>query len=350
MLASAQATLSSMDRMRRRAGQALDAVGAGPQSTPSDVLLEMPGARLRAYPGGPPAGPAVLLVPAPIKRSYIFDLAPQVSVVARCLRHGLRVFLVEWTDVGPAEDGLGIDDYADRMLRACLDEIRRPPGSGPVLLVGHSLGGTLSAICAARHPALVSGLVLLEAPLTFGPRAGAFAALVASAPPTRRLWAGAGVPGTFLNLASVLAAPRSFVLERYADLGLSTLDPSALRISLQVQRWTLDEFRLPGKLFEDVVEKLYRRDDFFSGRLRVGGADVGPRSLRAPMLNVVNPGSRVIPAESVLPFAQAAGGGPHEVLEYRGEVGVGLQHVGVLVGRQAHRELWPRIMDWIDHV
>jgi poly(3-hydroxyalkanoate) synthetase len=33
----------------------------------------------------------VLTVPAPIKRHYIWDLEPRVSVVARCLAHGLRV-------------------------------------------------------------------------------------------------------------------------------------------------------------------------------------------------------------------------------------------------------------------
>jgi polyhydroxyalkanoate synthase len=39
--------------------------------------------------------------------------------------------------------------------------------------------------------------------------------------------------------------------------------------------------------------------------------------------------------------------GPRVVLEYPGDVGVALQHVGVLVGATAHRELWPRILDHV---
>lgn len=41
-----------------------------------------------------------------------------------------------------------------------------------VLLVGHSLGGFLSLMCAALHPALAKGVVLLDSPLIGGWRAG----------------------------------------------------------------------------------------------------------------------------------------------------------------------------------
>ena len=38
----------------------------------------------------------------------------------------------------------------------------------PVYLVGHSLGGFLSAMCAARHPQLARGVLLLDSPLLGG--------------------------------------------------------------------------------------------------------------------------------------------------------------------------------------
>jgi polyhydroxyalkanoate synthase len=44
-------------------------------------VLREPGLTLKAYSDGARAGPAVLLVPAPIKRAYIWDLAPGASVV-----------------------------------------------------------------------------------------------------------------------------------------------------------------------------------------------------------------------------------------------------------------------------
>lgn len=46
----------------------------------------------------------------------------------------------------------------------------------PAWLVGHSLGGFLSVMCAARHPEVVRGVVMLESPLLGGWKATAVSA------------------------------------------------------------------------------------------------------------------------------------------------------------------------------
>jgi polyhydroxyalkanoate synthase subunit PhaC len=164
----------------------------------------------------------------------------------------------------------------------------------------------------------------------------------------RRLDAGNAVPGSFLNVLSALADPVSFQAARYADLLASLGDRDRLATHLRVERWTLDEFPLPARLFDDVVERLYRRDEFASGTLSVTGRQVGPATVTAPVFTVVNPYSRVIPPESILPFHRAAAGTTKRLLRYRGDVGVAIQHVGVLVGRNAHRHLWPILLGWAD--
>ena len=47
----------------------------------------------------------------------------------------------------------------------------------PAFLVGHSLGGFLSLMCAARHPDLARGVLLLDSPLLGGWRATALGAM-----------------------------------------------------------------------------------------------------------------------------------------------------------------------------
>lgn len=344
---SANITLDLLDEVRCATGLLLDALGSGPRTTPSTVLDVAPGVRLHDYPSASPSGPPVLLVPAPIKRSYIWDIGPGSSVVARCLEHGMRAHLVEWTDPGRAQQRFGLDQYADRLLVECMRVVTELTGVQRVPLIGHSLGGTFCAVCAARHPDLVTAIALLEAPLHFGTDAGAFAPFVSATPAGSSPLAARGVPGSFLDILAAAAAPAEFQLDRWLDLVRSAADPVALASYLRVLRWTFDEFRLPEQLFTDIVERLYRADEFMRGTLVMDGRSVGPATLVVPMLNIVDPRSEVVPPCSIMPFHEAAAGAEKRVVEYHGDTGVNLQHVGVLVGQNAHRHLWPEILGWL---
>jgi polyhydroxyalkanoate synthase len=344
--------LGAVDCARRASGRLLDTVGAGPRTAAGYTVMEpAPGVRVRRPTRVAANGAPVLLVPAPIKRWYIWDLEPEVSVVRRCGAAGTPVFVVEWTDPGPGDHERGLEDYAESLLLACVDAALEQTGEQRLFLVGHSLGGTLAAVFAARHPDRVAGVVLLEAPMHFGADAGAFAPLVAAAPHAGWVRGRApGVSGTWLDIVSSVASPREFQFERLQDLSRSLTHPSRLATHARVERWALDELAVPARLFEDVVERLYRRDELMAGVLPVAGKRVGPACVEAPLLTVVDPRSSVVPPESVLPFHAAAGSRDKRVLQYHGDVGVALQHVGVLVGRQAHEELWPQVLAWIHGV
>ena len=221
---------------------------------------------MRRY-GGPASGPSLLIVPAPIKRPYIRALAPRVNAVRRCLEAGFGVHMAEWTRPEPGAAPRGLEAYAGELVLACAEAIRARGGGDRVALAGHSLGGTLAAIFAARHPDRVAAVVLLESPLRFGPHAGALAPLVAASPPAPAVRAGSpSVPGTFLDVASMSAAPVTFGGERAADLLASLPDPRALETHLRLTRGTLDEFPLPARLFEEIMEWLYRRTASWRGR------------------------------------------------------------------------------------
>jgi polyhydroxyalkanoate synthase subunit PhaC len=342
---SMAALLQHADDWRRERGEQFDRLGLGPVLTPSRVVLELPELRLHGYEGGSPEN-ALLIVPAPVKRAYIWDLCPTASVVRRAQEHGLAIYLIEWTAHDKSE--LGLADYADRLLTACLDTIEQQTGQRRVLLAGHSLGGTLAAIFAALHPERTRGLILLEAPTKFGKDAGAFALPVALTPARAITNALPMVPGSFLDLVSLAAAPGSFILAPGLDALSIASDAEATTLHLRVERWTLDELAMPSRLFEEVVDELYYEDRFFSDRLVIAGRKASPAALHMPLLVVHRPGSLVIPPSSVLPLLDAAPSRRKQSLAYAGDHGVLLQHVGVLVGRTAHARLWPVILGWID--
>ena len=194
----------------------------------------------------------------------------------------------------------------------------------------------------------------MEAPLHFGSHTGRLATLITTptpGPTTGILDAFPnGVPGSLLTLAAAAAAPTEFHLDRWTDLLGCLPDPEALATYLRVLRWTLDEFRQPRQLFLDVVERLYRRDEFFTGTLTLAGRTLGPADLIVPMLTVVDPRSPIVPPSAVLPVHHAVATTDKQILQYRGDTGVVIQHLGVLVGRNAHRLLWPQILDWLQTV
>jgi polyhydroxyalkanoate synthase len=342
--------LEMLDDLRRGAGHMLDALGHGPRTTSSVVTSPTDGVRLHSYPGADPSGPPVLLVPAPIKRSYVFDLDPGCSIVACCVRHGLQPHLVEWADPRPDQQRLGLEDYVAGLLDGCVRTVADRTQGAPVPLVGHSLGGTLAAIYASRYPERVSGVAFLEAPLHFGPDAGELAALLAVPGPLTVSSFPHGVPGSLLTLGAGAAAFTEIQLDRWTDLLSCLADPAALATYLRVLRWTFDEFRQPAQLFVDVVERLYQRDEFARGVLPVAGRTAGPADLVASVLTVVNPHSRIVPPSAILPVHDAIAATDKRVIPYAGDTGVVVQHLGVLVGRNAHRLLWPRILGWLETV
>jgi len=66
-----------------------------------------------------------------------------------------------------------VTDNWPHLLRQLADFVRAHTGAdgAPPWLVGHSLGGILSLMCAAQHPELARGLVLLDSPVLRGWRA-----------------------------------------------------------------------------------------------------------------------------------------------------------------------------------
>lgn len=334
--------LSAMDQWRGMQARTLDLFGFGTHECAFEVVASGPHWRLRHYPGET-AGPALLMVPAPIKRPYIWDLTPAVSTVCFCLDRKFGVHLLEWLPPADGDGSAGIEAYV-RAIATAGAAIATRTATVPFLL-GHSLGGTLAALACAAHPGLARGLVLLGAPLSFEPGSSPFRDMVVAQ--ERRPPSDDAIAGSQLSQSCALLSPGTFLWARWMDGALCLGDPAALDIHIHVERWALDEVALPGRLVHELVEELYREDRFRRGAFTLGGRTLGPADIALPVLAVVNEADEIGPRASVEPFFARMGDADTQVLTHPAEVGVGLQHLAVLAGRQAHAEIWPRIADWI---
>jgi len=333
------------DILRRAHAKAIDAFGLCPKERPYRVIASEAYWRLRDY-AGKAASPALLIVAAPIKRPYVWDIAPPVSAIGRFLQEGFHVYLIDWTPEADGMPNCGLDEHC-KAISECVAIITSQAGGKRPCLAGHSLGGTLAGIFGALDPASIQGLVLLAAPLCFEPGTSRFRdALVALLPPD--MPEAGPFPGSLLSYIAALAAPSTFIWSRLLDAALSIPDSEALEIHALVERWSLDEVALPGKLVHEIMQWLFRENRFCRGNLQVCGTAVGPSNLSVPTLAVVNTADEIAPMTSIKPCIDAAPVTDVRIIKYPGETGVGLQHLGILVGRQAHARVWPEIIGWLN--
>jgi polyhydroxyalkanoate synthase len=329
--------------MRRAQGDVLSALGLGPDECPYRIIASGAHWRLRDY-AHDAVSPSLIIVAAPIKRPYIWDLTPSVSAIRYCLDQGLGVHLLEWLPASRDTGNNGLDEYASAIF-ACIATISQRSAGATPFVIGHSLGGTLAALASAAAPESVRGLMLLGAPLCFKPGESRFRDSLVSLIP--RTSSGEDpVPGSLLSQMSVLASPGTFIWSRFQDAALSAADREAMDIHARVERWALDEAALPGRLVREMIEQLYSENSFFLGTLRIACRRVGPFSLSTPTLAVVNMIDEVTPLASVKPVIDAMPTRDTRIIEYPGEPGVCLQHLGILVGRQARAAVWPEIISW----
>ncbi|ARU05304.1 alpha/beta hydrolase [Comamonas serinivorans] len=117
-------------------------------------------------------------------------------------------------------------------LQALVHQVHAQTGQKPYL-VGHSLGGILSLMCAARHPEQVRGVVLLDSPVVTGWRAGALR-MVKRSPLLRRrfmpsavsqrrrtAWASRDEASTHFAAKRLFARWHPEVLRDYVEAGLA---------------------------------------------------------------------------------------------------------------------------------
>src|SRR5262245_45524746 len=90
-----RASFATVDVLRRALGHALGTFGLDPDECPYRIFGVGPHWRLRDY-GGHDRSLSLLIVAAPIKRAYIWDLAPSVSAIRYCMQAGFHVHLLEW--------------------------------------------------------------------------------------------------------------------------------------------------------------------------------------------------------------------------------------------------------------
>ncbi|WP_018911886.1 alpha/beta fold hydrolase [Thiomonas sp. FB-6] len=310
-------------------------------ATAHGTRLELRTLRLCDY-SAPRAGGLPTLVVAPYAghTSMIADYHEGQSLMQTLRDGGVHhLLLTDWHSATPDMKDFDVDQYLAELL-ACVDDL-----GGEVCLVGLCQGGWLSAMLAARYPAKVRALVLAGSPIDTHAGHGRLLRMVRESPMSfyQELVASGGglMPGRYMLAGWKNMHPEQHYVQEHIDLYEHIDDPAWLRKAEDFDRWYENPLDLPGRWYLQVIEHLFKRNEFAHGRFVGLGRRLLLEQVRCPVYLLAGESDDITPKEQV--FAAEHLMRPAEV--HKRVVPGG--HVGLFMGARTLREAWPAIATWL---
>jgi polyhydroxyalkanoate synthase subunit PhaC len=283
----------------------------------------------------------LLIVPSLINRYYLLDLVSGRSLVEYLVGRGIDVYMLDWGVPGPEDRSTTFDHYIMGYLRRAVQRVRSLSGQERVNLLGYSIGGTFTAIFSALYGRYVHSLVQLAAPINFHD-----SGIISHWTRKERFNVDlvvdtlGNVPAELLRASLRMLAPTLQIMQQIA-LANQIGDSQAVQDLLALQTWISDGVSFPGEAYRTYVKDCYQENYLVQGKLVVGGKRVDLGQIACPLLTITAAKDWICPPESATVLNDLVASTDRSVLELPGG------HVGIVVGRRAAEDLWPRLADWL---
>lgn len=344
--AAAAETLNAVERMRLLPSLWERAKRVRKGVTPSEVVYEEDRLKLIHYVSDQPPRfrTPLVFVYALVNRPYILDLKVGRSVVAHFVERGFDTYLVDWGVPADADRHLTLDDYINGYLVNVMDHLAERTGVKQLNVLGYCMGGTMSAMFAALHPAYVQNLILLAAPIDFATRDGLLNVWAQSEnfDVDKFVDAFGNCPADFLQAGFMLLRPVQSLLQKPLDFYEHMHEEKYLDDFLTTETWLQDNIPVPGEVYREFIKYLYQQNLLTSGRMPVGKHIVKLEHVTCPVLNLMAGEDDLVPCAQSTPFNDLVGSKDRKSVLLQGS-----GHIGLAIGGRAQRELWPQACDWL---
>jgi polyhydroxyalkanoate synthase subunit PhaC len=296
--------------------------------------------------------PPVLVVYAFINRHYILDLLPEVSIVRGLLNQGLDIFATDWGTPSAYDKNLTIGHFVNMYLDKSIDFIRKITKADKVTLLGYCWGGDLALMYAALHPEKVNSLITIATPGDFNLDNSLLSVWTRAMKEECVLDAFGNLPGMLLNAAFNLRRPIEYS-HKYVHFFEQPHDLESVAEFFATETWLYDSPPVIGELYREFVEYCYKQNLFIKNKMRIGdkyndnentddAKVVSLKNITIPFLNVVaQKDDLVAPSSSKALNDALTESRDKSILEFNSG------HVGLMIGKNAHKELWPKVGEWI---
>lgn len=344
--AMAEETARNFQRLSKIPGLWQHAQRVKQGATPHEVAYEEDRLKLLHYQSDEPPRhrTPVLFVFALVNRPYILDLLPHKSVVSHFVDAGFDTYLIDWHRPTFADRHHTLDTYINGYLLNIVEFLQENSGAEKVNIVGYCMGGTMSTMFTALHPEKVKNLVLMAAGIDFESREGLL-----------NRWADpdyfdvdafvdafGNCPAEFLQSTFQMMNPVANFLQKPITLLERIEDEAFVDEFFTMETWLNDNVSVPGELYREFVKYLYQRNLLVKNRMPVGRHTVNLKNITCPVLNLMATKDDLVPCSQSEPFNDLVGSTDRKTMKL--EAG----HIGLAVGKRAHRELWPKVCEWLE--
>ncbi|HKM79913.1 MAG TPA: alpha/beta fold hydrolase [Candidatus Acidoferrum sp.] len=289
--------------------------------------------------------PPVVLFLGLVARSYVFDLRPGSSYVARLRDAGFDVYLIDWGVPNEADADLTFDYYVDEYLVRALEAVRADSGHPEVTAIAYCMGAAMALLLlGSGREVPVRQLVAITPPVDFRyltdltqpVRDGRIEPDDLIDPDTGL------VPAELITAFTRMRQPTG-ELRQYINLWDNLWrDEEQVEGMLAVSRWAGDNVPASGQVVRQVIADFLRGNALYENRARIAGRPVRLSAITIPVLIVTAEQDEAVPPGCSRPLAGMLGSSDVEELRVPGG------HVGLILGRHGSKAAFPKIRDWLE--
>jgi polyhydroxyalkanoate synthase len=278
-----------------------------------------------------------------VNRPYILDLLERKSVIKRFLDRGFDVYLIDWGVPTPADHTRTLYDYIEVYMHRIIDFVCERTGQDQTSLLGYCMGGTMSSMYTALHPDRIRNFILMAAPIDFSQRESLLSVWGQEEyfDVDKAVDACGNIPPEMLQGAFALLKPVQNLIEKSMTFYERMTDEKFLEEFFAMETWLNDNIPLAGETYRDFIKFAYQRNMLAQGTFPLGAHTIDLKRITCPVLNLM------ASADHLVPCSQSAGFNDLISSEDKDSITFETGHIGLAVGSRAHRELWPRVGDWL---
>jgi polyhydroxyalkanoate synthase len=284
----------------------------------------------------------ILIVYALINRPYILDLQEERSVVRRLLEAGHDVYLIDWNEPSRLDQHLTLDDYVNRYMDNCVDEVRERSGQDAINILGYCMGGTMSAMYVALHAEKVNALGLMAAGLCFDQTGGVLEEWGSDEyySPSDVTDTFGNVPAEMLDIGFALMDPVDNYVSKYIRLAENLENEDFVENFGRMEKWLGDGIDVAGDTYVQFLEDVYQDNKLYRNELELNGKHVDLDNITMPVLQLMGEYDHLIPPEASKPFTDVIPSEDTKTIEFS------TGHIGLSVSSSTHADLWPEVAQW----